>query len=56
MKTWMLTNKFILEILACLWDFLAEIFRRRNKSKFLAEIFRAEINCDESFGAEMFRS
>ena len=37
-------------------DFLAEIFRRRNKSHFLAEIFRAEINCDEIFGAEIFRS
>ena len=35
-------------------EFLAEIFRRRNKSDFfLAEIFRAEINCDEIFGGEI---
>ena len=34
-------------------EFLAEIFRRRNKSDFLAEIFRDEINCDEIFGDEI---
>ncbi len=46
----------ILWNLICSRDFLAEIFRRRNKSKFFAEIFRAQINCDEILEAETFRS
>ena len=46
----------ILWNLVCSRDFLAEIFRRRNKSKIFAEIFRAEIDCDEIIGVETFFS
>ena len=40
----------------CSQYFLSEIFHRRKKSKFFAEIFRAEIDCDEIIGVETFFS